>query len=127
MTKLADVAREELCDCNGTPLEFGQVVQLAGSGALDLKLWALCGVVIDALEPDVDEDRYGRPVGVPPRVIVRFFDGCEDAFSAMPERRAWYEEGDPLLCEDLRIVPYAWVLWPARAWWWLKRKLERTS
>jgi hypothetical protein len=126
MTSIEKAVRHELLDCDGERLEFGTIVSLSGPRPMPAR--ERLGVIVDALEEDVDDRDDARPSWVPPRVIVDFFDGCEDVFDARYEHpAAWWDEEDagPLLVEDLRVVPRSWRWLLPRAWWWLRRSVGR--
>ncbi len=93
----------EILDSQGNRIEVGARV-LDDDGCEE-------GTVIEISDPDGDTNSYGRIVGIPPMVTVRYDDALDslgvDVYSYRAEWNAsgpWDDHRDDYTCDDLTVA-----------------------
>jgi hypothetical protein len=88
---------EHHVDANERTIEVGTRVRIAGVPD-DLPH----GVVTRISDPDGDADDEGRPIGINPRVFVKFDDSDEDSFTTSWTGTYAGDEGS-WMCDELEV------------------------
>jgi len=91
-------------DTKGVEIAEGDRVNVGVAMTGEGEFYRLEGTITQITEFDVGDGDYGQPVGINPRVTVRYDDGSEESFYTYWTATGPWDDDAPFKCEDVEKV-----------------------